>query len=105
MGYGTHIGKVAKENEMRELAVQVNLLVSSVDGNPIAEACIARAKTVLALAKEVGLDDSEQFDNIQRILETIDPHNVEHETLLRLDEALRRFTGVDAKPFDNNNSP
>jgi len=94
MGYGTHIGKVAKENEMRELAVQVNLLVSTTDDQSISEACVDRAKAVLVLAEEVGLVDSEHFKEVRQIVESIDPLNIEKGTLLRLDDKLRRLTGV-----------
>ena len=95
MGFGTHIGKVAKENEMRELAGQVSLLMSSVQGEPIAENCIARSQSALTLAQEVGLADiaPEQFEKVKRILEAIDPKNVEQETLFRLDQELQRLVG------------
>ena len=95
MGYGTHIGKVAKENEMCELVVQVNLLVSSTDGDLISKDCVVRAQTALALAQEVGLADSapEQFEKVNRILESVDSENVEKETLFRLNEELKRLIG------------
>jgi len=96
MGFGTHIGKVAKENEMRELAVQVNLLVSTANGDSMPGICVERSSRALALAKEVGLADStpEQFEKVKQILETIDPQNVDRETLRRLDEELRCLTGI-----------
>ena len=95
MGYGTHIGKTAKENEMRELASHVSILVSSVNNDSLSEDCITKTQAVLALAEEVGLADTapEQFEKIKRFLETIDPQNTEMEVLFRLNEELQRFVG------------
>jgi L-rhamnose-H+ transport protein len=94
-GFGTQIGKIAKENEMRELASQVNLLVSTIDGDSVPEICVTQTQATLALAKEVGLADTkpEQFEKVRQILEAIDPNNIEQETLFRLDEELQRLVG------------
>jgi hypothetical protein len=96
MGYGTHIGKVAKENEMRELVVQINLLVSTADDDSLPKICVKQSILALAIAGEVGLADSnpEQFKKVQQILESIDPQNVDKEVLRRLDEELRNLTGI-----------
>ena len=93
MGFGTHIGKVAKENEMRELAGQVNLLVGAENNEQIAKDCIVRAHAVLDLAKEVGLADTEPFNEVKSILETNDHQNFTKEALFRLDQELQRLVG------------
>ena len=121
MGYGTHIGKVAKENEMRQFATQVNLLLSSADDESNVKTCVKWSIQALALAREVGLEDSEEYSEpfkkvqqmiesmdlknvdkeilrrldlkeLREILETMEPRNVDRETLRRLDEELRRLT-------------
>ena len=93
MGYGTHIGKVAKENEMRELIAQVNLLVGAENRESIPKDCIVMAHNVLALAEEVGLADTKPFNDVKLILESNDHHKFEKEALLHLNEALQRLVG------------
>ena len=97
MGYGTHIGKVAKENEMRELVVQVNLLVGAEYRESIPKDCVVMAHNILDLAKEVGLAESESFKKVKLILESNDQQNFDRETLRQLDEELQCLTGISVK--------
>jgi hypothetical protein len=95
MGYGTHIGKIAKETEMRELSEQVCLIVLSSNGNSMEEACIDRTKRILTLAKEVGLaeTDSEQIEKVQQTLELAESPNAEKAVWQQLSQELQRLTG------------
>ena len=92
MGYGTHIGKIAKENEMRVVAESVLQEIrfqTAVSHDPGYKDKVGH---VLLLATETGIADQkpEEFKNVTHALEAISETSPREE-LMRLDAAIRRL--------------
>ena len=120
MGYGTHIGKIAQENELRTttktVLQEIRFLTYSYDpysglgstrlslapglrrdGDPSLDSCIEQTLKVLYLAIETGIAERkpEAFENAKRALEAVDASapldDRQQGGLLGLDAALREL--------------